>query len=75
MTEGQYNVKANPYIGAARCLGASDLCIIQRHVLPNVLAPLICVEPKSTFGTAPFLSWLQGLPNLAGRAIVTATSR
>jgi peptide/nickel transport system permease protein len=29
------------YVGAARALGAGDWPIIRRHVLPNVLAPLI----------------------------------
>jgi oligopeptide transport system permease protein len=34
-------VKHQEYIDAARNLGASDLDIIRRHVLPNILAPII----------------------------------
>lgn len=33
--------KGNEYISAARSIGASDLRIIVRHVLPNCLAPII----------------------------------
>jgi peptide/nickel transport system permease protein len=32
-----------PYIEAARCIGAHNLRIILRHVLPNVMAPVIVV--------------------------------
>jgi len=32
-----------PYIEAARCSGAHDLRIILRHVLPNIMAPIIVV--------------------------------
>ncbi len=35
------SVKAQPYIEAARTLGAGDLRIIVQHVLPNVMAPAI----------------------------------
>jgi peptide/nickel transport system permease protein len=35
------SVKAQPYIEAARTLGAGDLRIIAQHVLPNVMAPAI----------------------------------
>jgi len=35
------SVKENPYIDAARALGARDLRIILRHILPNVMAPII----------------------------------
>lgn len=34
-------VRARPFVEAARCLGASDLRIMARHVLPNCLAPLV----------------------------------
>jgi peptide/nickel transport system permease protein len=34
-------VKQNVYIDAARSIGASDLRIAARHVLPNVFAPII----------------------------------
>jgi peptide/nickel transport system permease protein len=32
-----------PYIEAARCIGAHNLRIILRHVLPNIMAPIIVV--------------------------------
>jgi peptide/nickel transport system permease protein len=34
-------VKGNEYVEAARCLGASDLYILTRTVLPNCLAPTV----------------------------------
>jgi peptide/nickel transport system permease protein len=34
-------VKEEPYLEAARVIGASDWRLVRRHVLPNVLAPLI----------------------------------
>ena len=34
-------VKANEYVAAARALGASDLTIMRRHILPNSLAPVV----------------------------------
>jgi peptide/nickel transport system permease protein len=42
---------ANEYVTAARALGAGDGRIIVRHVLPNVLAPLI-VQTSLSFSTA-----------------------
>jgi peptide/nickel transport system permease protein len=42
---------ANEFVTAARALGASDRRIILRHVLPNVLAPLI-VQTSLSFSTA-----------------------
>jgi peptide/nickel transport system permease protein len=35
------SVREEVYVRAARSLGASDLRILRRHVLPNVLAPII----------------------------------
>jgi peptide/nickel transport system permease protein len=35
------SVKGNDYVDAARALGATDARIIVRHVIPNVLAPVI----------------------------------
>lgn len=35
------SIKHNVYIDAARSVGASDLRIVLRHVLPNVFAPVI----------------------------------
>ena len=50
LTRGQVlSVKEREYIEAARTLGASDVRIILRHILPNVVAPLII---QSTLGIA-----------------------
>jgi peptide/nickel transport system permease protein len=35
------SVKEQQYITAARALGLTDFRIILRHILPNVMAPLI----------------------------------
>jgi peptide/nickel transport system permease protein len=40
-----------PYIEAARAIGASNLTIIGRHVLPNVSAPIL-VQATVSFSTA-----------------------
>ncbi len=37
------SVKHNEYIQAARALGANDTRIVVRHLLPNVMAPIIVV--------------------------------
>lgn len=37
-------IKENVYIEAARSVGASDLRIIVRHILPNVVAPVIIIS-------------------------------
>jgi ABC-type dipeptide/oligopeptide/nickel transport system permease subunit len=34
-------VKTNEYVDGARALGASDFAIVRRHVLPNILPPII----------------------------------
>jgi peptide/nickel transport system permease protein len=44
-------VKENEYVDAARALGASDLRIIWRHILPNAVAPII-VYATMTIGGA-----------------------
>ena len=42
LVRGQVLVtRALDYVQAARAVGASDLVIVRRHVLPNVLAPVI----------------------------------
>ena len=46
------------YVTAARCLGGSDWRIIFRHVLPNVLAPVIVA---ATFGVAASILTETGL--------------
>ncbi len=35
------SVKAEEFVDAARAVGASDFQIVARHILPNVLAPLV----------------------------------
>jgi peptide/nickel transport system permease protein len=75
------SIKQHPYVEAARTLGASDLRIITRHILPNVLAPIlvmasivmgfaIIVEASLSFlglgVQPPSTSWGQSLNN--GRA-------
>jgi len=42
-------VRAMPYIEAARALGCSDLRLMRKHVVPNVLTPIIVL---STLGVA-----------------------
>lgn len=42
-------VKDNEYIEAARSIGAGDLRIMLRHILPNAVAPIIV---QSTLGVA-----------------------
>lgn len=41
---------AKDYVRAARALGASDLAILRRHVLPNILSPLIVVATTQIAG-------------------------
>jgi peptide/nickel transport system permease protein len=43
------SVKENDYIEAVRAIGASDARIIFRHILPNVVAPIIVM---ATLGMA-----------------------
>jgi len=44
------SVKQNDYIEAARAMGASDLRIMTRHILPNALAPIIVYATMSIGG-------------------------
>jgi peptide/nickel transport system permease protein len=41
MRAATLSVKAGPYIEAARTIGAGHVRIILRHILPNVMAPLV----------------------------------
>jgi peptide/nickel transport system permease protein len=43
-------VRQNDYVEAARALGASDLRIILRHILPNAIAPVIVYGTMSVGG-------------------------
>jgi peptide/nickel transport system permease protein len=44
-------IRETPYVEAARALGASDLALIGRHVLPNCLSPVI-VQGSFVFAAA-----------------------
>lgn len=43
-------VKENEYVDAARALGASDLRIMARHIMPNAVAPIIVYSTMSIGG-------------------------
>lgn len=44
------SVKQNDYVEAARAMGASDVRIMARHILPNALAPIIVYATMSVGG-------------------------
>lgn len=45
LTRGQVlSAREKEYIDAARTIGASDLRIMFRHILPNIIGPLVVVE-------------------------------
>ena len=44
------SVKQNDYVEAARAMGASDLRIMARHILPNALAPITVYATMSIGG-------------------------
>ncbi|MGZ4766555.1 MAG: ABC transporter permease [Ilumatobacteraceae bacterium] len=44
------SVKQNDYVEAARAMGASDVRIMARHILPNSLAPIIVYATMSVGG-------------------------
>jgi peptide/nickel transport system permease protein len=44
-------IRETPYVEAARALGASDLTLLSRHVLPNCLSPVI-VQGSFEFAAA-----------------------
>lgn len=46
-----FSVKENTYIEAARSIGASPLRVMVRHVLPNVVAPILILV-SAGFGSA-----------------------
>ena len=62
LTRGQIlAIKEREFIEAARSLGASDAHIIFKHILPNILGPLIVNETLSIPGyisTEAFLSFI-----------------
>lgn len=48
---GVLATKPQPYVDAARALGASPARILSRHVLPNILPPLV-IQASLAFGSA-----------------------
>ncbi|MHB1017377.1 MAG: ABC transporter permease [Coriobacteriia bacterium] len=55
------SVKENEYVDAARAMGASDIRIMSRHILPNAIAPIIVYGTMSIGGaiiTEAALSYL-----------------
>ena len=52
------SAKENVYVEAARVVGCSDVTIMRRHVLPNVIAPVIVV---ATLGVAAAILWAAAL--------------
>jgi len=52
------SVKEHPYVDAARVVGCTDGAIIRRHVLPNVVAPIIVL---ATLGVAAAILWAAAL--------------
>jgi oligopeptide transport system permease protein len=62
MTRGQVlSAREKEYIEAARTIGASDLRIMFRHILPNIIGPLVIVETMAIPGyisTEAFLSFI-----------------
>lgn len=51
-------VKDKEYIEAGRCVGASDLRLIVRHMIPNAMGPIIV---QATFGIASTILMIAGL--------------
>jgi peptide/nickel transport system permease protein len=44
------SIRENPYVEAAKAIGARDLRIIVRHILPNVFAPAIVIASLTLGG-------------------------
>jgi peptide/nickel transport system permease protein len=51
-------VKENEYVAAATCIGARQSRILFRHIMPNVLSPIIV---QATLGLASAILWAAGL--------------
>jgi peptide/nickel transport system permease protein len=41
---------AKDYVRAARAVGCSDLAIVHRHILPNILSPLVVIATTQVAG-------------------------
>jgi peptide/nickel transport system permease protein len=55
------SLKQDVYVEAARAIGASDIGIMVRHILPNVMAPIIIIATSGLGGailTEAYLSFL-----------------
>jgi peptide/nickel transport system permease protein len=52
------SAKENVYVEAARVIGCTDVAVMRRHVLPNVVAPIIVV---ATLGVAAAILWAAAL--------------
>ena len=55
------SIKEETYVDAARVVGCTDLAIMARHVMPNVLAPVIIIGTSGLGGailTEAYLSFL-----------------
>ena len=52
------SAKENVYVESARVIGCTDVAIMRRHVLPNVVAPIIVV---ATLGIAAAILWAAAL--------------
>jgi len=82
LTRGQVlSVREKEYIEASRALGATNVRLIFRHILPNILGPLIVLETLSIPGyiyTEAFLSFI-GLgvnpPTPSWGSMISAGSR
>lgn len=61
-----YREKSKEYVQAARALGAGDMTIIFKHILPNALVPIITLAPFTLVGNIFALTALDflgfGLP-------------
>lgn len=82
MRSSVLSVRETEYVEAARALGASDLRIVSRHILPNAIAPLVVYATISVGiivaaeATLSFLGVGLQLPAISwGLMISTAQSR
>ena len=50
VVRGEVNIKGQQYITAARALGFTDFRIIFRHILPNIMAPVIVISAANFAG-------------------------
>lgn len=65
------NVKAKEYITAARSIGASNSSIMVRHILPNVISPIIVIASVSVAANIVLESSLSFLGLGAGANVIS----